>query len=69
MADDTKRDEPVTIKLTEQVLLDLNRVAASQERSMSEYLYLVIRKHLREHGAGRRPAPANSIVIPCKPEG
>ncbi len=68
MADDTKRDEPVTIKLTEQVLLDLNRVAASQERSMSEYLYLVIRKHLYGNmvrADGQRPQiPSSSHVNP-----
>lgn len=68
MADDTKRDEAVTLKVTEQVLLDLNRVAAAQERSMSEYLYLLVRKHLYGHmvrpDGGRPQIPTSSNVNP-----
>ena len=46
MADDGKRSEPVSFKATERMLLDLNREACKQERSLSDYLYRVIRHHL-----------------------
>lgn len=46
MADDSKRDEAITVKVTERVLLDLNRLAARDERSLSEFIYLTLRHHL-----------------------
>lgn len=46
MADDRKRSETVSTKVTEQVALDLLREAAIEDRSPSEYVYLLIRRHL-----------------------
>lgn len=46
MADDGKRTEMVCFKATERVALDLLRSATAQDRSVSEYLYMLIRGHL-----------------------
>ena len=46
MADDRKRDEPVTFKVTERMFVDLNRVAALEDRTMSDLLFLMLRRHL-----------------------
>lgn len=46
MADDGKRSEVICCKATERVALDLMRVAALDDRSPSEYMYLVLRQHL-----------------------
>ena len=46
MADDAKRSETLCFKTTERVALDLLRAAAAEERSPSEYLYLLVRHHL-----------------------
>ena len=46
MADDGKRTEVLCTKATERVALDLLRVASLDDRSPSEYIYLLIRQHL-----------------------
>ena len=46
MADDGKRSEVISTKATERVALDLLRVSALDDRSPSEYVYLLIRRHL-----------------------
>lgn len=46
MADDGKRSENLCAKVTERMALDLLRVAAADDRSPSEYIYLLLRQHL-----------------------
>lgn len=58
MADDTKRTEVVCFKATERVALDVMRAAAHDDRSPSEWLYLLVRRHLYGHVV--RDDPANS---------
>lgn len=49
MADDGKRTEVLCTKVTERVALDLLRAAAADDRSPSEFMYLLIRRHLYGH--------------------
>lgn len=51
MADDGKRTEVLCFKATERVALDIMRAAAHDDRSPSEYLYLLVRRHLYGHAA------------------
>lgn len=44
--DDGKRTEMICFKATERMALDLNRVAAVSERSMSDFLYSMVRQRL-----------------------
>ncbi len=46
MADDGKRSEVVCFKVTERMALDLNRLAAIDERSLSDFMYLLTRQRL-----------------------
>lgn len=46
MADDGKRTELACTKVTERMMLDLNRLAALDERSMSDFMYRLIRQRL-----------------------
>ncbi len=46
MADSAKRTETICTKLTERMALDLLRVATTEDRSISEFLYLLIRREL-----------------------
>ncbi len=46
MADDGKRTEMVCTKLTERVSIDLMRAAAIDDRSVSDFLFMVIRHEL-----------------------
>lgn len=46
MADDGKRSEMACTKLTERMFIDLNRAAAMDDRSLSEFLFMVIRHEL-----------------------
>ncbi len=39
MADDTKRTKLISIKVTERMEIDLMRLAASRERSLSDFIY------------------------------
>ena len=48
-----KRTEVISTKLDEQMALALLRAASKDDRSMSEFLYLLIRKELY----GRNPPP------------
>ena len=45
MADTSKRTECVKVCMDEQMLLDLNREAIRQDRKLSDYLYLVLRRY------------------------
>lgn len=58
MADDGKRTEVISTKLTERMALDLLRAASSEDRTISEFLFLLIRRDLYgRHGkAGDDPA-------------
>jgi hypothetical protein len=46
MADDGKRTEVVCFKVTERMALDLNRLAALEDRSISDFLYGSLRRRL-----------------------
>ena len=46
MSDDGKRTEVICTKLTERMALDLLHAATDEDRSISEFLYLLIRKEL-----------------------
>ena len=46
MADDGKRTEVICTKLSERMALDLLREASKDDRSVSEFLYLLIRREL-----------------------
>ena len=46
MADDGKRDEQVSAKVTERMLLDLTRLAALDDRSLSDFMFRLIRQRL-----------------------
>lgn len=46
MADDGKRSELVCTKVSERMALDLNRQCAIDDRTMSDYLYRLIRNDL-----------------------
>ena len=65
MADDGKRSEVVCAKVTERVALDLLRASALDDRSPSEYVYLLIRRHLygivRADEPTAQPQPVNKV--------
>jgi hypothetical protein len=46
MADDRKRTEPIACKVTERMLLDINRLSVSRGRSVSNLLYEALRTKL-----------------------
>lgn len=46
MVDDGKRSEVVSFKVTERMELDLLRLAARDDRSMSDFLYQLVRREL-----------------------
>lgn len=46
MADDGKRTETISFKVTERMALDLMRLASSDDRSLSDYLYGRTRRDL-----------------------
>jgi len=46
MSDDGKRSELVCTKVTERMALDLLRLAVSEERSISDCMYRLLRSHL-----------------------
>ncbi len=46
MADDRKRDNKVTLRLTDRELLDLSRNAAREERELADYLHFILRRSL-----------------------
>lgn len=46
MADEGKRTEVISTKLSERMALDLLHEASSEDRSVSEFIYLLIRKEL-----------------------
>jgi hypothetical protein len=46
VADDGKRSELICVKVTERMALDLLRMAASEDRSVSDLLYGLVRREL-----------------------
>jgi len=46
MSDDGKRSELVCVKVTERMALDLLRDATSDDRSVSDFMYRLLRLHL-----------------------
>jgi hypothetical protein len=53
MADSTKRTECVKVCFSERMLLDLNRRAVREDRTLSELIYLICRDF--EYGKGKGP--------------
>lgn len=45
MADDNKRSELVCFKVTERMFIDLNRLAALEDRSVSDFMFGMLRRH------------------------
>jgi hypothetical protein len=64
MADDGKRDEVVCTKVTERMALDLTRIAALDERSVSDFLYRMIRLRLYGEAARLSTTTASHKVDP-----
>lgn len=63
MADDRKRDESVCAKITERMLIDMNRVLVAQDVKASAWLYGLIRREL--YGlAGPREIPDGQQGLP-----
>lgn len=46
MADDGKRTELICFKVTERMALDLLRVATAQDRSVSDFIFGLVREKL-----------------------
>lgn len=46
MADDGKRSDLACTKVTERMFIDMGRLAAIEERSLSDWLYRVIRQRI-----------------------
>lgn len=46
MADDGKKTEVACTKLTERMYIDANRVAALDDRSLSDWLFMLVRREL-----------------------
>lgn len=63
MADDGKRTEVISTKLTERMALDLLRAASSEDRTISEFVFLLIRRDLYgRHGkAGDETAQSTAV--------
>ena len=53
MADDGKRSEVICFKGTERMLLDLHREATKDDRTLSDFLFVMVRRELY----GRIPTP------------
>ena len=51
MAEDGKRSELVCFKATERMALDLLRVATAEDRSVSDFMFGLLHKHLYGHVA------------------
>lgn len=49
-----KKTESIRIHLDEDTLDDLERLAAHDSRTVSEYVYLVLQKHMYGHQVTRR---------------
>lgn len=46
MTDDGKRSEMICTKVTERMTVDLHRLLATEDRTVSEFLFLLIRREL-----------------------
>jgi hypothetical protein len=46
VADDNKRSELVCFKVTERMFIDLNRLAALEDRSVSDFMFGLLRRHM-----------------------
>lgn len=55
-SDDGKRTETISFKVTERMALDLMRLAAADERSLSDFLYCATRRDLYGDVARLEPA-------------
>jgi hypothetical protein len=49
LADDGKRSEVLCTKVTERMALDMLRLASLDDRSVSEFMFLLIRRELYGH--------------------
>jgi len=46
MSEEGKRTEPISFKVTERMALDLLRLSQAHDRSISDYLYGLVRRDL-----------------------
>jgi hypothetical protein len=51
-----KRGHPIPVRLDNELKADLQRLATADARSLSAYVYLVLRKHVDEVKAAERAA-------------
>jgi hypothetical protein len=58
MADDRKRTENLCTKVTDRMLIDINRVLARQDIKLSSWLYGLIRREL--YGVTRQDEVSDS---------
>lgn len=61
MTDDAKRTEVICTKLSERMALDLMREASKDNRSVSEFLYLLIRRELYGRTGGSINLPPSTL--------
>ena len=55
MTDDGKRSEVICTKVSERVALDLLKLCALEDRSVSDLVHLLIRRHLYGHLKSTEP--------------
>ena len=46
MADDNKRTDNVCSRVTERMYIDLNRLAALEERTLADFIFILLRREL-----------------------
>jgi len=56
LPDDTKRENIVSLRVTDREMLDLGRIAAAEDRKLAELVHYIVRSHLYGH------------IYPCTPE-
>lgn len=61
MADEGKRTEVLCTKVTERMALDLLHAATSEDRGISEFLFLLIRKELYGRTVRQEATTSNTL--------
>jgi hypothetical protein len=60
MAESVKRTECVKVCFSERMMLDLNRRAIREDRTLSELIFLIVRDD--EYGKGKGPGAAEEVT-------
>ena len=60
MAESVKRTECVKVCFSERMMLDLNRRAIREDRTLSELIYLIVRDD--EYGKGKGPGVLDEVT-------